>query len=350
MTLIKKIICMVMAVAWVLPAFAQFEYIETQVREEKKETQKKLLTCGKNNSLRISTFTTNPPFAWTEKQEEEGTVRYFAKGYNVDFLKQITDELGIQAKAIGYKTDQEVMKALAAGKVDVVVGVYYDPSLGKLGHILLPSYLQNLVSVIFMKGKEKEVHSFDDLTGLKGVVRKDEQFYDYVYKMMPPGAEMTQVSSSKEAFTKLLTGEVDYMLASPYSAEAEARRFKMNLDISMLTTPLLGQELFVIYSKQSVCPKYAGMIIQKIKEKRKDMHGLKRNLISYIDSWGQRFKNDPPLADKLGIVPSETEPITPEKSADIITAPEETPTETEDPTDTSAKNQAAELRTPEPTP
>ena len=96
-----------------------------------------------------------------------------------------------------------------------------------------------------------------------------------------------------------MTGEVDYLLSSPYAAEAEARRFKLNKEIDMVATPLLGQELFVLYSKNSMCPQFQREISQKLREKRQDLNGLKRDLISFIDKWGQRYKDEPPLIDQL---------------------------------------------------
>ena len=328
MTLLKKIGVLLVCCVLSFSAMAQFEYIEAQEQKAKAVEQKKLMKCGKNQQpIRVSTFTTNPPFAWTERQMTMEHYVYHAKGYNVDFLKEIADELNIDMRFVGYKTDEEMIRDFARGNLDIVIGMYYDTAnYGKIASTIVPSYMQNLITVVFMKGKEKDIKSFDDLKGLKGVVRTDEHFYDYVYKMMPEGADIVQVSNSKDAFTKLLTGEVDYMLASPYSAEAEARRFKMNLDISMLRVPLLGQELFVMYSKSSQCPQFGRMIAKKIAEKREEMPAMQRKLITYIDNWGQRFKDTPSLREQLGLTRTPTAE-TPASQTEISTLaqPIETP-------------------------
>ena len=189
-----------------------------------------------------------------------------------------------------------------AGNVDLIVGMYYDPKMRMAGNtFLMPSVIQNVISVIFMKGKEKKIEKFEDLIGLKGVVRQDERFYNYIRLGLPKELQIEETNDSREAFTKLLTGEADYLLSSPYAAEAEARRFKMNLDIAMIPVPLMGQELFVLNSGNSLCKRYVPEIINKIKEKRQDMNGLKRDLISYINNWGQRFKNDPSLASQINL-------------------------------------------------
>lgn len=285
-------------------AFAESRYIESQ--EEKKDISNKeipLRTCGSEfDFIKIAAFSTNPPFSWVESFHDDRHISYEGNGFLIDFMKNALKELNIGVQVLGYPTDEQMLADFKIGKVDLIVGMYYDPKMRTAGNtFLMPSVIQNVISVIFMKGKEKKIEKFEDLIGLKGVVRQDERFYNYIRLGLPKELQIEETNDSREAFTKLLTGEADYLLSSPYAAEAEARRFKMNLDIAMIPVPLMGQELFVLYSGNSLCPQYRLEIIEKIKEKRQDMNGLKRDLISYINNWGQRFKNDPSLASQINL-------------------------------------------------
>ena len=284
-------------------AFAESRYIETQ--EEKPETDRtdRIRTCGgEDEPLKIAAFATNPPFSWVESAYSGNRKAYFGKGFLINYMENILKELNIAVRAVGYPTDEQMLADFQAGNVDLIVGMYYDPKMRMAGNtFLMPSVIQNVISVIFMKGKEKKIEKFEDLIGLKGVVRQDERFYNYIRLGLPKELQIEETNDSREAFTKLLTGEADYLLSSPYAAEAEARRFKMNLDIAMIPVPLMGQELFVLNSGNSLCKQYVPEIINKIKEKRQDMNGLKRDLISYINNWGQRFKNDPSLASQINL-------------------------------------------------
>ena len=283
-------------------AMANSQYVGSQKQKEAEPIIRvQLRQCGLRSSpIKIAALATNPPFSWTETEMQENNVLYTGKGFLIDFMQQILNELNISTQIVGYPTDDKMLADFQIGKVDMVVGMYYDPKIQLGGHAFLnPSIMQNLVSVIFMKGKEKKVEKFEDLVGLKGVVRQDEKFYDYIRLKHTKMLEIQEAIDSKEAFTKLLTGEVDYMLSSPYAAEAEARRFKLNLNIAMSQMPLMGQEFFVLYSGNSLCPQYRQEIAAKIKEKRQDMNAMKRDLISYINNWGQRFKNDPSLVSQL---------------------------------------------------
>ena len=299
----KKYIFMVLTVImFALECGASSRYIESQRKEKKEVNQaKQLRTCGlEDRPLRITAFATNPPFSWVEIKGEGNRTVFVSKGFLIDFIKEIAQELNIAVEAVGYPTDSKMLADFQVGNVDMIVGMYYDPKLRVGGNMFLtPSVIQNVISVVFMKGKEKTVEKWEDLVGLKGVVRQDEQFYNYIRLMLPKTLEIAEAVDSREAFTKLLTGEADYFLSSPYAAEAEARRFKMNLDVSMIPVPLMGQELTALYSGRSLCKKYAYEIANKIKEKKKDKNAMKSNLISYINAWGQRFKDDTSLKSQL---------------------------------------------------
>lgn len=284
-------------------AVANFGYIESQEQKKEKTTTTRIRTCGdEDNPVKIAAFATNPPFSWVESAYSGNHKAYLGKGFLINYMENILKELNIAVQAVGYPTDEAMLADFQIGKVDMIVGMYYDPKMRTAGNtFLMPSVIQNVISVVFMKGKEKNIEKFEDLIGLKGVVRQDERFYNYIRLGLPKELQIDEAHDSREAFTKLLTGEADYLLSSPYAAEAEARRFKMNLDIAMIPIPLMGQELFVLYSGNSICPQYRLEIIEKIKEKRQDMNGLKRDLISYINNWGQRFKNDPSLASQINL-------------------------------------------------
>ena len=272
-------------------------YIERQKEKVIAKQTAQWRACGESNSaLKIATFSTNPPFGWTEVQEKQ----LIARGFGIDLVQQIARDKKIFTRTIGFQSDEDMRKAFETGRVDIWIGSYYDPKIRGLGHsYMIPAFIPNVITVIFLKNKARDVKNFDDLKGLKGVVRQDEQFYPYIRMSLPKELDIYETFDSKEAFTKLITGEADYLLSSPYSTEAEARRFKLNQHIKMISTPLMGQELFLVYSKKSMCPEFKKDFMEGLQEKRKDLNALKRSLINFIDTWGQRFKDEPSLIDQL---------------------------------------------------
>ena len=278
---------------------AATSYIESQRPVEPKAVPNlEWHWCGdRDYPLRLATFTTNPPFGWTEKAEGDTLI---SRGFGIDFVRNLLNEARIATESVGFASDREAMEALATGAADVYVGGYYDPKQRMAGHTyMIPSLFQNMVSVIFLKGKEKPIAALNDLIGMKGVVRRDEIFYSYIHAIMPSGVRIERVIDSREAFTKLLTGEVDYMLSSPYSAEAEARRFKMNQDIKMVQLPIAGQELFVVFSGRSACPQYGRVLGQLLAKHKPSQDEAVRMLFNYMNEWGERFRDQPSLKESL---------------------------------------------------
>lgn len=299
MKISMKIICMcLLGIMMTYGVRAQSSrYIEQQKREVKHVAEKKKI-CNITYPIRIATSATNPPFGWTEAEWDKMKQKdkYLAKGYNIDLLSDLFKSLDVWASPVAFTNDTDALNGLENGRVDVFIGAYYDPRYRKMGYTyIIPSYFQNVAALIFLKGKEKEFTSFQDLKGLKGVVRSDELFYTYVRPSLPSDVYIEEVPSSREAFTRLINGRADYILGSPYSAEAEARRFKLNTKITMVKTPLPAQEMFIVFGKNAPCRAAIPELVKKMKEHQKHKVEETQKLISYINTWGQRFKNEPGL-------------------------------------------------------
>lgn len=293
------------------------------VEEEKTENGKKIskksrLGCGQDHPVRVAGFVTNAPFGWVNVIPGKGTKpeQYVNGGFSYDLFEQIVTDAGFQIRNVGYTSYQEAMKDLRRGKIDVVAGAYFDKRiLGTGVNLMFPSYFSNPIVPVFLKGKEKEVNSWNDLKGLKGIVRQEENIYSLVFNQLPKDIEIKQVSGSKNAFKMLLTGEADYIITSLYAGEAEVRRYKLVDDIYFSPKALVSAELFFVFSSHSDCPvikKKLEPILRKLKENET---AYKKAFIEYIDEWGLRFKDTKGLKQEL-YEAKQNEPITSDTSDD----------------------------------
>ncbi len=298
----KKIIILLLCfILCSSPLMAQTSYIGSQIKKQQEQKHNKIKGCGGDWAFRIASFATNPPFSWTEAEtDNKGNLLFKAKGYNIDLIKEIASELNIKISVLAFPNDREAMAALHNGGVDMLVGLYYEPKLMLAHHQYIhPAYFQNIFTVAFLKGKEKQIKSFNDLIGLKGVVRTDENFYSYIFPILPKELDIKQVPDSKQAFSKLLNGEVDYIFSSPYSIEAEARRYKLNTDIKIMPISLINQELFAIFSSRSHCQNLYKILASRFQKKRDNIQSEQRTLRQYVDNWGQQFKDSSGLKEEL---------------------------------------------------
>lgn len=275
---------------------------EEQTNSGKKISKKMMFGCGEKRPVRVAGFVTNAPFGWVNIIPAQGgkPAQYENGGFAYDLFAQIVQEAGLKIQNVGYTSYQEAMRDLRQGKIDVLVGGYFDKRiLGTGVNLMFPGYFTNPVIPVFLKGKEREVKSWDDLKGLNGVVRQEENIYPLIFNQLPKDIKIQQVSGSKKAFTMLLKGEVDFIVTSLYAAEAEVRRYKLAEDIYYSPKSLISPELFFIFASHSDCPvikKRLKPILEKIKANKDE---YMKTFISYIDEWGLRFKDKPGLKDEL---------------------------------------------------
>ena len=283
------------------------ETVPTRVKQRQIITE-----CGYIKPIRVGGFVTNPPFGWVTMYKDStrnGKMVYVNNGYAFDLFKKISDKLNLNVENVGYKSYQTALRDLRKGKIDVVAGVYYNKNILGVGvNLLFPSFMDNPIVPIFVKGKEKQIATFEDLKGLKGIVRQEELIYPLIYQQLIPGTDLKQVSGSKKAFEMLLRGQVDYMLTSLYAGEAEVRRFKLVDQITFSTTALINPKLFFAFASSTDCQKLKKMYKAEIEKMQKNQQAYKQSFISYIDQWGQTFK------DEMGLIEQVRERETPSVS------------------------------------
>ena len=282
----------------------QQQILEEENRGNKKN--KKIQTniiCGYINPLRVASFITNAPFGWvnvTPPKPGKKLFQYQSAGFAYDLFEDLAKQLNFKVENAAYTSYRDAIRDLRLGKIDVVAGSYFDKrSLGAGVNVLFPGYISNPIRVLFLKGKERPVDSWDDLSGLKGVVRQEENIYSVIFNQLPKDTQVEQISGSKNAFKKLLTGEADYLITSTYAAEAEILRFKISDQISFAPKVLASPELFFIFSSHSDCYRLKNLFATVLKKMKQDETNYMSRFRSYIDGWGKRFQEVSGLIDEM---------------------------------------------------
>lgn len=276
-------------------------YLENEKQVTRTKEKRTSLECGYRKPIRVAGFATNPPFGWVDVQTMPGIAvdRYFTDGFSYSLFKKMADELDLFVDGVGFQSFYDALTALRKGEIDVLLGSYYDKrTLGSNSSIVFPGYFSNPIIVMFITGHEKDVKSLEDLKGLKGVIRQEENLYSLFYETIPEGVQIEQVSGARQAYTLLLTGKVDYMITSLYAAEAEIRRFKITDRVVLTRTPLMEPELFFVFSSSSKCLPLKKMFVDQLK-KEKANGTVNKLLFQEIDKWVDRFHYAPSLVDDI---------------------------------------------------
>ncbi|MDR2901788.1 MAG: transporter substrate-binding domain-containing protein [Lactobacillales bacterium] len=286
----------------------QTRFAEEEVQTKTKGRQKAPFSCGYEQAIRVGGFVTNPPFGWVDViPSDYGSAQdvYVNDGYAYRTFEQMTKDMGLKIKNVGFKSYHDALNALKKGDIDVLTGTYYDSrTLGVGTTLLYPSYFANPVIVFFKKGKEKDIKTFADLKGMKGVIRQEELLYTLIWRNLPQGLDLKQVAGARRAWTMLMTGEADFLIGSAYAGEAEIRRFKLMDDVVSTQNILVAPELFYVFASNSGCTKLIPQYEEELKKIKADEAAVLQNLIHYIDEWGLRFAANESLMEELA--PKET--------------------------------------------
>ena len=275
--------------------------LEEQEQKQEKRTRNDQEKCGVTMPLRVAGFSIYPPFGWVEDISPSYDIKkhYISKGVFADIFQQVVAQTGIvrtRYSNIGYPSFQESYASLQKGAIDFFLGFYYDQTMFHPElRLVYPSLLQNPFVVVFVKGKERTVRSFNDLKGLTGIVRQEELVYPLIYKKVPASTKLVRVSGAQNAYLKLLSGEADFMITSQYANEAEMRRFKLIDKLFVPSVALFKAEMFIMANKNSPCYDSLKDKIGDILRAYKKDNVIEQKIIEGIDNWGILFKDEPGL-------------------------------------------------------
>lgn len=259
--------------------------------------------CGASNNgqdFRIAGFKDYPPFSWAELDQtflrDTGGERYAYHGFVLDPLKQALKDINvIHVRELAFDTFNDAQRSVLHGKVDLLFSSYYVDE-GKSGQdYIYPAYFGNPFIAVSRKTKPIDVQDVSELKGLKGVVRREEEVEPLIRGLLPTDTKLVVVDGPREAFKMLLSGDADFMITSPYAADAEAKRFQVKDKLHFGKKVLRHIKYFMAFSKMSPCRPYKGVFAQKFNERFKNKEEVEKLIHKYIDIWVERHAGEPPL-------------------------------------------------------
>lgn len=252
------------------------------------------------NPFKIAGFKDYPPFSWAELDKRfyknSGFKTYTYNGFILDPLKQSLSEIGIvYTEDVVFDKFNETLRAMLHGKADLLfTGYYVDEGKSGLDYIY-PAYFGNPFIVLSRKSKKIDVKDISELKGLKGVVRREEEVESLIRGLLPTDTKLEVVDGPETAFRMLLSGNADFMITSPYAADAEAKRFKIKDRLHFGSKVLRHIKYFMAFSKMSICRPYKDIFAQKFNERFKNKAEIEKLIHKYIDIWVEQHADEPPL-------------------------------------------------------
>lgn len=302
---IKKSVCygvmfgLIMASAVVMAArpkrMANGVLIEEPVPEPTVEIER-IAECGFSRPIRVATLVNNRPFGWVEAiRTAGGAQKLLSKGFTLDVFEEVAKKLNLKYEVVGYTKDQEAIAALKKGNLDVLLGIYTpQQTIGKGMVAVFPALFMNVFTAYYKQENAFAVNNMESLLFKRGMIRRTENIYPLFSRHFGEGMDV-ELTTTEDAFKKLMSNEYDYLIGSPYSIEAELRRYKLHEDIVSAKQVLLEASMYMVITRATDCLKLQKIFSDGLKEFYKNPQVPNRMVRKVIDDWGQRFKENEPL-------------------------------------------------------
>ncbi len=163
--------------------------------------------------------------------------------------------VAVESKYTGSWADAQA--AARDGKVDMIVGVYYNDDRATYLDYVQPAFIFDEVVIFVAKGKGFTYTGQDDLIGKKGVTNQGESYGTDFDAFIKDKLTVARSDGIDDAFKDLLAGKADYLIAGYYSGLAEAARQGFKDEVEPLSPAILEAEMFVAFSKKSPCKSLA---------------------------------------------------------------------------------------------
>lgn len=178
-------------------------------------------------------------------------------GVAPDLVKAIGKDINVPVESKYTGTWEEAQQATKDGKVDMIVGVYYnDERAGYLDYVR-PAFMYDEVVVFVAKGKGFPFKGPDDLIGKKGVTNKGESYGNDFDAFIKDKLTVERADGIDAAFQDLISGKADYLIAGYFSGLAEAAEAGVKDQVEAISPAILEAEMFVAFSKKSPCASLA---------------------------------------------------------------------------------------------
>lgn len=193
-----------------------------------------------------------PPFSFYTVVTKEARTNIF---FHSVFLKPLYDiskkysfeikEPAINETSIGF---QPLILGIRSGEYSLFLGIYSETKLFAGIEPIYPATVANPIHIITLPDMKEKIKTSKDLVKLKGAISKTEYLSDFVLRKIKP-LNITYVESPYDAYEKLFTGEVDYLLGSMYYNRMMASRYGIEQYLSYSSKPLFKIPVFIGISK-----------------------------------------------------------------------------------------------------
>lgn len=130
------------------------------------------------------------------------------------------------------------------GSIKGLFTTYYENIPYSKNQYIYPAFFENNVHVITSAKKTLNLKTKEELKNYKGIYVEQDYFSSFVLKDFA-NLGITKVKDFPEAYKKLLTGEVDYVVGSYYPSQIELYKLGIHDYVAYSKTPIWKMPMFM---------------------------------------------------------------------------------------------------------
>ncbi len=186
----------------------------------------------------VTSFYDYPPFG--QEQNNPHTIS--------TLFQPFVDALSKNSKhKVEYKMEQTydlAIENVLNGRIDILLGAYYDTEKYIGIELVYPSILNNPIVPVTMPDRELKLTSKKDLQNLKGAIDSREHLSDYVSNELSK-LNIQKFDNSEKLYEQLFIGNVDYILTSRYYGALEQAKLGIRDMVQMSPRAIWDMPLFI---------------------------------------------------------------------------------------------------------
>lgn len=273
---------------------AAFDENTNKRKISKKQLELLLGLCGGGSDLgsfNIAAYGKYPPFSW--KVQNDVQKKY--EGFVPEIVHKALNDIGIKKIHENfYDSTEDMLKDATLGKIDIIFTTSYDARTIKVMDLIYPAYFGNPISLI---SRKDNIIQDDQLSGKIGAIIVSEGLGGMISGILPTDAKLMEVEDFNVAYKKLLSKEIDFIVAGKYLAMSEASALGIKNRISIPNKNFKTNKIFAGFSKVSKCHYFKEGFENAFKKYFEDKDASRDRMKKAIESWADYKKQSGDLVE-----------------------------------------------------
>ncbi|WP_374987704.1 substrate-binding periplasmic protein [Pseudomonas sp. N040] len=203
------------------------------------------------------------PYLWRDPQSPRHLI-----GADADLLKQIGQQLGIRIELLYAGTRAEAEEDVRSGRADLLLASRLSLEQLEQMDYVHPAMQRTLAQVWMRQDRQFPYAGWDDLLGRSGMATTSIALGSEFDSFARESLTLQRAPELAPAFARLVAGEIDYVLAERYPAQALVAQLGISGQVEASGPPVSSVGLYLALSHNSACndAELRGQLARKMTE------------------------------------------------------------------------------------